>query len=110
MIYVGVKDDDIPNDPDFGQKFIGVQAGGSLEIHGKDKKSWSVLTKTVVPHPHSYILDEQPIGSGVLVYEFDRATGELLYESGLMRRVKAKFWSDVLGSLQESSVIVMVSR
>ena len=46
----GSKDDDAEVDEDFGQKFIGVKEGGSLEIHGKDKKSWSMLSKTVVPH------------------------------------------------------------
>ena len=105
-----MNDDDIDNDHDFGQKFIGVQAGGSLEIHGKEKKTWSVLAKTIFPNLHSFILEEQPTGSGVLVYEFDRATGELIYESGPMRRVKARFWNDILDSLQDSSVIVMVSR
>ena len=43
-------DDDAEEHEDFGQKFIGVNMGGTLEIHGKDKKSWSQLTKTVVPH------------------------------------------------------------
>ena len=43
-------DDDADEHEDFGQKFIGVNMGGTLEIHGKDKKSWSQLTKTVVPH------------------------------------------------------------
>ena len=47
----GSKDDEGDVHVDFGQKFIGVNEGGTLEIHGKDKKSWSMLTKTVVPHP-----------------------------------------------------------
>ncbi|XP_034311599.2 inactive cell surface hyaluronidase CEMIP2 [Magallana gigas] len=29
-----------------GEKFIGVKAGGTLELHGKDKRSWTKLTKT----------------------------------------------------------------
>ncbi|CAH1247985.1 TMEM2 [Branchiostoma lanceolatum] len=33
--------------PNFGRKFIGVEAGGTLEIHGQRKLSWTQLTKTV---------------------------------------------------------------
>ncbi|GFN91401.1 transmembrane protein 2-like [Plakobranchus ocellatus] len=36
-------------DPEFGKKFIGVDAGGRLEIHGKDKLSWTKLTSTSGP-------------------------------------------------------------
>ena len=35
------------NIPGFGEKFIGVRAGGTLELHGKDKPSWTKLTSTV---------------------------------------------------------------
>lgn len=31
----------------FGEKFLGVEEGGTLELHGKDKRSWTKLTKTV---------------------------------------------------------------
>ena len=34
---------------DFGQKYLGVASGGSLEIHGKDKLSWTRLTATLSP-------------------------------------------------------------
>ncbi|XP_069120731.1 cell surface hyaluronidase-like [Argopecten irradians] len=33
--------------PNFGEKFIGVDAGGTLEIHGKKKVAWTKLTKTL---------------------------------------------------------------
>ncbi|XP_023659045.2 cell surface hyaluronidase [Paramormyrops kingsleyae] len=33
--------------PDLGRKFIGVRAGGTLELHGTQKLSWTMLTKTV---------------------------------------------------------------
>ncbi|OWF51488.1 transmembrane protein 2-like [Mizuhopecten yessoensis] len=33
--------------PNFGQKFIGVDAGGTLEIHGKKKLAWTKLTKSL---------------------------------------------------------------
>ncbi|XP_033732710.1 protein DDB_G0287365-like [Pecten maximus] len=33
--------------PNFGQKFVGVDDGGTLEIHGKKKQAWTKLTHTV---------------------------------------------------------------
>ncbi|XP_069120192.1 cell surface hyaluronidase-like [Argopecten irradians] len=33
--------------PNFGQKFLGVANGGTLEIHGKKKLAWTKLTHTV---------------------------------------------------------------
>ncbi|KAK3084102.1 hypothetical protein FSP39_008198, partial [Pinctada imbricata] len=35
------------NIPGFGEKFIGVRKGGVLELHGKDKLSWTKVTSTV---------------------------------------------------------------
>ena len=33
--------------PGFGEKFIGVRGNGTLELHGKEKHSWTKLTSTV---------------------------------------------------------------
>lgn len=33
--------------PQCGEKFICVDQGGTLELHGRDKLSWTKLTKTV---------------------------------------------------------------
>ena len=33
------------NIPGFGEKFLGVEAGGVLNLYGKDKRSWTKLTK-----------------------------------------------------------------
>lgn len=33
------------NIPSFGEKFIGVEEGGVLELHGKDKLSWTKLSQ-----------------------------------------------------------------
>ncbi|GFR79019.1 transmembrane protein 2-like [Elysia marginata] len=38
---------------EFGRKFIGVENGGKLEIHGKPKKSWTKLTGSVSPSTDS---------------------------------------------------------
>lgn len=33
--------------PGLGRKFIGVKSGGSLEIHGTERVSWSLLTRSI---------------------------------------------------------------
>uniref|UniRef100_A0A3Q4IEG6 hyaluronoglucosaminidase n=1 Tax=Neolamprologus brichardi TaxID=32507 RepID=A0A3Q4IEG6_NEOBR len=33
--------------PTFGRKFIGVKAGGTLEVHGTERVSWSLLTRSI---------------------------------------------------------------
>ncbi|XP_070552180.1 cell surface hyaluronidase-like isoform X2 [Ptychodera flava] len=49
------KSDDpgVPEDCEFGRKFIGVGHGGSLNLHGKDKLSWTKLNRTA----HKMTLD-----------------------------------------------------
>ncbi|KAJ8414994.1 hypothetical protein AAFF_G00025170 [Aldrovandia affinis] len=37
----------VAEDPELGRKFIGVRAGGTLELHGMLKLSWTLLTCTV---------------------------------------------------------------
>uniref|UniRef100_A0A8B9RCE4 Cell migration inducing hyaluronidase 2 n=1 Tax=Astyanax mexicanus TaxID=7994 RepID=A0A8B9RCE4_ASTMX len=45
---VGRSDDaSIAEVPVFGRKFVGVRAGGTLELHGVARPSWTFLTRTV---------------------------------------------------------------
>lgn len=45
---VGRSDDTaVPEVPGLGRKFIGVLSGGTLELHGSRRVSWSLLTRTV---------------------------------------------------------------
>ena len=107
-MFAGMKDDDEPEDPEFGRKFLGVKAGGTLEIHGKDKLSWTKLTKTVVPHDIIFSTeDEQPSTSGVIFYEFDRQTGERISET---RCIKHKHVKNFLKDISSASVVAIVSR
>ena len=41
--------------PDFGEKFIGVENQGVLQIHGERKLSWTKLEGTI--YPPTYLLD-----------------------------------------------------
>ncbi|KAI4891650.1 hypothetical protein NFI96_020589, partial [Prochilodus magdalenae] len=45
---VGRSDDTTITDvPVFGRKFVGVRAGGTLELHGVERPSWTFLSRTV---------------------------------------------------------------
>uniref|UniRef100_A0A4W6G812 hyaluronoglucosaminidase n=1 Tax=Lates calcarifer TaxID=8187 RepID=A0A4W6G812_LATCA len=45
---VGRSDDKaVPEVPGLGRKFIGVQSGGTLELHGTERVSWSLLTRSI---------------------------------------------------------------
>uniref|UniRef100_A0A4X1W2V1 hyaluronoglucosaminidase n=1 Tax=Sus scrofa TaxID=9823 RepID=A0A4X1W2V1_PIG len=41
------KSDEGESMPTFGKKFIGVEAGGTLELHGAQKTSWTLLVRTL---------------------------------------------------------------
>lgn len=41
------KSDEGESTPTFGKKFIGVEAGGTLELHGAQKTSWTLLVRTL---------------------------------------------------------------
>ncbi|XP_037338853.2 cell surface hyaluronidase [Pungitius pungitius] len=48
IVLVGRSDDAAASDvPGFGRKFIGVMGGGTLELHGTRRVSWSLLTRSV---------------------------------------------------------------
>uniref|UniRef100_A0A672JFI6 hyaluronoglucosaminidase n=1 Tax=Salarias fasciatus TaxID=181472 RepID=A0A672JFI6_SALFA len=48
IILIGRSDDtSMPEVPGLGRKFIGVKAGGTLELHGAERVSWSLLTRSV---------------------------------------------------------------
>ena len=54
----GTRNDDQNADDTFGEKFLGVKAGGSLEIHGPYKKSWTKLEGTLNPKEAVYTFDD----------------------------------------------------
>jgi len=37
----------VPEVPGLGRKFIGVLGGGTLELHGTERVSWSLLTRSI---------------------------------------------------------------
>lgn len=59
------KSDEGESMPTFGKKFIGVEAGGILELHGARRTSWTMLARTL----HSSGL---PFGSYAFEKDFSR--------------------------------------
>ncbi|XP_073734187.1 cell surface hyaluronidase CEMIP2 isoform X2 [Callorhinus ursinus] len=74
------KSDEGESMPTFGKKFIGVEAGGTLEIHGAQKVSWTLLARTL----HSSGLTfgsyafEKDFSRGLNVRIIDQDTAKIL--------------------------------
>ncbi|XP_038625586.1 cell surface hyaluronidase isoform X1 [Tachyglossus aculeatus] len=74
------KSDEGDSRPTFGKKFIGVEAGGSLELHGAWKMSWTFLAKTLHSSglaSGSYTF-EKPFLRGLNLRVIDQDTAEVL--------------------------------
>ncbi|XP_064152938.1 cell surface hyaluronidase isoform X2 [Anguilla rostrata] len=79
---LGRSDDrDFPEVPGLGRKFIGVRAGGTLELHGTPKLSWTLLTRTV---PASGLATggyafQRNFSRGINLRVVDQDTGAVLF-------------------------------
>ncbi|RXN25610.1 cell migration-inducing and hyaluronan-binding [Labeo rohita] len=66
----------------FGRKYIGVGTGGTLEIHGKKKLSWTFLNKTLHPgqgNENSYRFEKSWGNRGIIIHVINPKTGEVLH-------------------------------
>ncbi|XP_028258458.1 cell migration-inducing and hyaluronan-binding protein [Parambassis ranga] len=89
----------------FGRKYIGVGTGGTLEIHGERKLSWTFLNKTLHPgesNQNNYLFQRSWGNRGIIVHIIDPKTGEVLrddrfdtYRSKDESRRLAKYLDDV---------------
>uniref|UniRef100_A0A8C4ZKQ9 Cell migration inducing hyaluronidase 1 n=1 Tax=Gadus morhua TaxID=8049 RepID=A0A8C4ZKQ9_GADMO len=83
-MHVGVQYYHTSNDAEhnyFGRKYVGVGTGGTLEIHGQKKLSWTFLNKTLVPgesNQNSYLFQRGWGNRGIIVHVIDPKTGEVL--------------------------------
>ncbi|XP_062936600.1 inactive cell surface hyaluronidase CEMIP2 isoform X2 [Cynocephalus volans] len=66
--------------PTFGKKFIGVEAGGTLELHGERKTSWTLLVRTLHSSglPFGSYTFEKDFLRGLNVRVIDRDTAKIL--------------------------------
>ena len=107
----GWNDIELIGDETFGHKFIGVKEGGKLEIHGKDKVSWTRLNDEVSPKPKIFSTEEdQPRNVGLAIYGFNQKTGiNSFSKDGI---VKKKHLEQGLDKLQilSSDLVVIVNR
>lgn len=75
-------DDGTQPNPYFGQKYLGVSKGGTLEIHGKKKLSWTFLNKTLHPggmEEGGYYFERSWGHRGVIVHVIDPKTGAVVH-------------------------------
>ncbi|MEE6503772.1 hypothetical protein FKM82_004942, partial [Ascaphus truei] len=82
IILYGRSDDAEPPHDYFGHKYIGVGRGGTLEIHGEKKMSWTFLDKTLHPGGMSeggYYFEKSWGHRGIIVHAIDPKTGEVIH-------------------------------
>ncbi|VTJ66193.1 Hypothetical predicted protein [Marmota monax] len=74
------KSDEGESMPTFGKKFIGVEAGGTLELHGARKTSWTLLAKTLNTSglPFGSYTFEKDFSRGLNVRVIDQDTAKIL--------------------------------
>ncbi|KAK5916134.1 hypothetical protein CesoFtcFv8_001661 [Champsocephalus esox] len=66
----------------FGRKYIGVGTGGTLEIHGEKKLSWTFLNKTLHPgesNQNNYLFQRGWGSRGIIIHIIDPKSGEVLH-------------------------------
>ncbi|XP_062869588.1 cell migration-inducing and hyaluronan-binding protein-like [Trichomycterus rosablanca] len=65
----------------FGRKYVGVGTGGTLEIHGDQKLSWTFLNRTLHPgegNERSYHFERSWGNRGIIAHVVHPGTGEVL--------------------------------
>nr|KAF6399141.1 cell migration inducing hyaluronidase 1 [Molossus molossus] len=82
IVLYGRADEGTPPDPYFGLKYIGVGQGGTLELHGQKKLSWTFLNKTLHPggmEEGGYYFERSWGHRGVIVHEIDPKSGTVIH-------------------------------
>ncbi|XP_062998620.1 cell migration-inducing and hyaluronan-binding protein [Elgaria multicarinata webbii] len=82
IILYGRADDGTLPDSYFGQKYIGVINGGTLEIHGERKRSWTFLNWTLNPggmQEGGYYFERSWGHRGIIVHVIDPKTGTVIH-------------------------------
>ncbi|XP_061186068.1 inactive cell surface hyaluronidase CEMIP2-like [Saccostrea echinata] len=76
--------------PGFGEKFIGVESGGVLHLHGSDKLPWTKLTQTVRKAKDGEISDlynddgvKKAHYQGIVMYVWNATSGQLEEAKGV---------------------------
>ncbi|XP_024905843.1 cell migration-inducing and hyaluronan-binding protein isoform X4 [Pteropus alecto] len=82
IVLYGRADEGAQPDPYFGLKYIGVGRGGTLELHGQKKLSWTFLNKTLRPggmEEGGYFFERSWGHRGVIVHVIDPQSGTVIH-------------------------------
>ncbi|KAF6076944.1 cell migration inducing hyaluronidase 1 [Phyllostomus discolor] len=82
IILYGRADEGMQPDPYFGLKYIGVGQGGTLELHGQKKLSWTFLNKTLHPggmQDGGYFFERSWGHRGVIVHVINPRSGAVIH-------------------------------
>ncbi|XP_036087754.1 cell migration-inducing and hyaluronan-binding protein isoform X1 [Rousettus aegyptiacus] len=82
IVLYGRADEGAQPDPYFGLKYIGVGRGGTLELHGQKKLSWTFLNKTLRPggmEEGGYYFERSWGHRGVIVHVIDPQSGTVTH-------------------------------
>ncbi|XP_021502953.1 cell migration-inducing and hyaluronan-binding protein isoform X2 [Meriones unguiculatus] len=82
IVLYGRADEGIQPDPYYGLKYIGVGRGGTLELHGQKKLSWTFLNKTLRPggmQEGGYFFERSWGHRGVIVHVIDAKSGTVVH-------------------------------
>ncbi|XP_044294790.1 cell migration-inducing and hyaluronan-binding protein isoform X2 [Varanus komodoensis] len=81
ILYGRADDGSVPDDY-FGQKYIGVINGGTMEIHGEQKRAWTFLNKTLNPgglQEGGYYFERSWGHRGIIVHVINPKTGTVVH-------------------------------
>ncbi|XP_029999762.1 cell surface hyaluronidase isoform X2 [Sphaeramia orbicularis] len=81
IILVGRSDNKaVPEVPSLGRKFIGVMGGGTLELHGTERVSWTLLTRSIPATglPTGGHVFEKNFSRGINLRVVDQDTADVL--------------------------------
>ncbi|XP_051959131.1 cell surface hyaluronidase [Xyrauchen texanus] len=98
--------------PGMGRKFLGVNGGGTLELHGSERLSWTLLTRTV---PSSGLATggyafQKNFSRGINLRVVDQDTAEVLYTDRFDTHEShnhSKVLSDLLKSLPPGRIVAL---
>ncbi|XP_069867599.1 cell migration-inducing and hyaluronan-binding protein isoform X3 [Dipodomys merriami] len=82
VLYGRADDPGAQPDPYYGLKYIGVGRGGTLELHGQKKLSWTFLSKTLRPggmEEGGYFFERSWGHRGVIVHVIDAKSGSVIH-------------------------------
>ncbi|XP_075860811.1 cell migration-inducing and hyaluronan-binding protein [Microcebus murinus] len=82
IVLYGRADEGVQPDPYFGLKYVGVGRGGTLELHGRRKLSWTFLNKTLHPggmQEGGYFFERSWGHRGVIVHVIDPKSATVLH-------------------------------